>query len=432
MGCNPLSNPYYIDACGIQSEQTLTVYNYFYSNAILTASAFIVPTCNSTISFKVSGLAKTYPGLYIWNPTYGYFKIVNYNYATCTLTVLNECQTVNASPGFGVPSCTVFLVVDTPCCFNAIDYLNYPYVAVDFIVPSEGNCTTIKLTNVHGLILGQFVDIAGGRYYLQEVTNSTDIVICNLGEGGIPGSVVYAKNAQGEYITPVTIYVQEICDRDAVSSGALNICESTTNAPVLAGSFIDFVPALIDVDTEEVAFMDPNDAYALSICSQDLSSAIEFFNEEESVFLASDTTLTLPTETITRSITVTLVNDTCHYLYMDVGVSVFMIAELDVDDGDYANFTLELDALAPSSSPSTSPSASPSSSPSSSVSHSPSSSPSSSPSESPSTSPSPSSSPSESPSASPSSSPSESPSASPSISPSSTPSSSPSTSPSAT
>lgn len=376
MGCNSLSNPYFIDVCGIQSEQTLTIYNYFYSNALLTANSFIVPVCNSPITIQVTGLAKTYPGMYLWNPVYGYFKIVNYNYSTCLLTILNECQTINAAPGFSVPSCTTFLVVDTPCCFDAIDYLNFPYVAVDFIVPSSGSCTTIKLTNVHGLVLGQFVDIAGGRYYLQQILNSTDIVICNLGEGGIPGSVVYATNAQGEYITPVTIYVQEICDRDPVTSGALNICSSSILAPILQGLFVGFVPALTDVDLETVEFVDPNDAYALSICSQDLSTGVEFFNSQSSVFLDANTTLTTPSETIEKSIDVVIDNDTCHTLYMDVGVSFLLIASIDADAGDYANCTVEFDALSPSTSPSATPSTSPSESPSTSPSESPSSSPS--------------------------------------------------------
>lgn len=426
MGCNSLANPFYVTACGIQSEQTLTIWDYFYSNTLLTAAEFVVPACNSNISFQVSGLAKTYPGMYIWNPLYGYFKIVSYNYSNCVLTIENECQTVNASPGFNVPACTKFIVVDTPCCFDAVNYLDYPYVAVDFVVPASGSCVTVKLTTVNGLILGQFVDIAGGRYYLQQVLNNTDVVICNLGEGGIPGSVVYAVNAQGEYINPVAVYFQEMCDRGPVLTGALNICSSTTDAPILEGNFLYEVPALIDTTTNEVAFMDANDAYALSICDQDLSAGIKFFNEESSVFLASDTTLTLPTETITRSITVTLVNDTCNYLYMLVGISAMMIAELDVNDGDYANFTFELDCLAPSTSPSASVSASPSTSPSAS----PSSTPSSSPSPSSSVSASPSTSPSSSVSASPSSSPSASVSASPSSSPSASPSSSPSVSPS--
>ena len=118
MGCNSIANPFFVDACGIQSEQNLTIYDYFYSNALITAGSFVIPSCNSTFTIRVSGLAKTAPNMYLWNPTYGYFKIVSYKYSTCELTLLNECQTVNASPGYSVPDCTVFLVVDTPCCFN--------------------------------------------------------------------------------------------------------------------------------------------------------------------------------------------------------------------------------------------------------------------------------------------------------------------------
>ena len=422
MGCNSLANPFYVTACGIQSHQEVTVFNYFYSGAVLTAESVLIPLCNKTFSVEVSGLAKTTPGQYLWNPLYGYFKIVNFNYSTDILTLENECHTTNAAAGFSIPACTVFMVVDTPCCFNVTDYFNYPYLEVDMVVPEDGDCTTIKLTNVHSIIVGQFVVIDGGTYLVSEVLNATDVVICNEGSGGIPGSVVYAKNYSQEYIVPVTVEQQEVCDRTPETTGALTICTSTIASSILGNGLVGSVPALTDTASNKVTMMTPNQAYAQSICSQDLSTAISNFIQEYTNTSAAGVVSNPAPHDDTAQVTVYIENDTCNYCYMDVVVeSDVKITAYPAASGEWANFSSVVEAEA-ASSPSASPSVSPSTSPSTS--------PSASPSATPSVSPSPSgSSPSASPSSSPSSSPS--PSATPSSSPSSSPSATPSTSPSA-
>jgi hypothetical protein len=116
MGCNTLSNPYYVSACGIQEPQTLNVYNYFFSSVLLTAEAWVVPACDEYATIKMGNLAVVPVGAYIWNSLYGFFKIISYNQETCVLTVQNECQFNNAAAGTAVPACTAFVL--TPCyCF---------------------------------------------------------------------------------------------------------------------------------------------------------------------------------------------------------------------------------------------------------------------------------------------------------------------------
>lgn len=72
------------------------------------ANAWNIPACDSEAVLSVPGLTTVLIGSYIWNPTYGWFKITAFDSVNFELTVLNECLDANAVPGTVVPALTVF------------------------------------------------------------------------------------------------------------------------------------------------------------------------------------------------------------------------------------------------------------------------------------------------------------------------------------
>lgn len=48
-------------------------------------------------------------GSYIWNPTYGWFRVTAFDSVNRQITVINECFASNEDPGTAVPSDTIFV-----------------------------------------------------------------------------------------------------------------------------------------------------------------------------------------------------------------------------------------------------------------------------------------------------------------------------------
>src|SRR4030067_2607388 len=68
-------------------------------SALIVNNAWNVPACGSSAVLSVPGLTVALLGSYIWNPTYGWFRITGFDSVNGQLTVLNECLTGNAAPG---------------------------------------------------------------------------------------------------------------------------------------------------------------------------------------------------------------------------------------------------------------------------------------------------------------------------------------------
>lgn len=113
--CTPATpTPYYkqANACE-QSHKHIVIQNQF-ALGVTIANSFNMPLCNETVRIVIPGLQLVVLGSYLWNPSYGYLKIISFDAGTESVIVENECQTGNAAPGTLIPACTVFSAVDTP------------------------------------------------------------------------------------------------------------------------------------------------------------------------------------------------------------------------------------------------------------------------------------------------------------------------------
>lgn len=262
--------PFYAQARAVQESHTLTVVQEQYVTGITIANTFNIPACSATAVLVVPGLQRIIIGSYLWNPNYGYLKVISFDPANSMVVVENTCVNGPVLVGTAVPSCTLFTVVDTPVpssTFTGPATL-YPFLAVDFTAPADGNCIDIQVTNVHGLSIGNVISINGGSYTISAVTGVSQITICNHGLGVTPGTTVPAKDSNGNYIQPIVLSDVNPCGNTAINAGDLLVCHGGLLSPLHA-----LYPGMSPVSTGngnevEMVTLDipPRDCTTLTAC----------------------------------------------------------------------------------------------------------------------------------------------------------------------
>ena len=180
--------------------------------------AFNMPACAGSANIKVSDATRFTRGTILYNENVGYLRITAI-VDSSTITVLNECLECNVkNAGESVDTSNVF-AIGIPTC-GAIGTTGVPagtpFLDLDFIVPDVGLCVNIKVTNVLGLNIGDIVSIAGFQYRVGAIPTTTQIEICNDGDGDAPGTAVYKdSNCDG------------ILDHPIVRLGGQNPCTAT-------------------------------------------------------------------------------------------------------------------------------------------------------------------------------------------------------------
>lgn len=112
-GCST-STPYYANPQSCQESHKQVLIQNQYVTGVTTSSSFVMPACQAEAVAIFPGLQLINIGVYLWNPTYGYLKVTEFDYQNSSIRLLNECQIGNIAAGTVIPSCTVFTVVDTP------------------------------------------------------------------------------------------------------------------------------------------------------------------------------------------------------------------------------------------------------------------------------------------------------------------------------
>lgn len=244
--------PYYNSAAAVQESHCQTIVQAQYITAIKTSNSFNIPACAATAVVTFPGLATIQVGSYIWNATYGYFEVMSFDYASGQVTIKNLCAAGYASPGTAVPACAPFTVVD-PTDFASGATQTGVFVASSFVAVGVGNCISIQVTNIVGLMVGGNVQIGSGIYRISDIVSPTIITICNDGDGAVAGTVVPATDASGLYITPITPISTNACTNTASLTGALLICHNNVQSP-LDATMVGQIPVVVNATTNEVEF----------------------------------------------------------------------------------------------------------------------------------------------------------------------------------
>jgi hypothetical protein len=77
--------------------------------ALVISNAWNVPACSASAVLSVPGLETLLVGSYLWNPTYGWFRVTAFDSVNFQITVYNECFAANAAAGTVVPAGTQFV-----------------------------------------------------------------------------------------------------------------------------------------------------------------------------------------------------------------------------------------------------------------------------------------------------------------------------------
>lgn len=95
--------------CGCRSTCQEDVECEQVCSALIVSNSWNIPSCGNAAVLLVPDLAVALVGSYIWNPTYGFFRISMFDSINHQLTVVNECTDGNADAGDVVPADTTFI-----------------------------------------------------------------------------------------------------------------------------------------------------------------------------------------------------------------------------------------------------------------------------------------------------------------------------------
>lgn len=247
----PTPTPYYACAPACPESHMQKVIIQSFSADIKIQDSWNVPVCNGSAIINSISLRAVVVGSYIWNPAYGYFQITAFNSGTGQITVLNNCNAGNASPGTNIPACTEFTVTVPPCdCADSSQIC----VAIDFTAPANGDCIDITLTATQGIQVSFLVQIGSGQYRVSAIKPNDIITICNDGAGIAPGTPVIAKNSAGQYQYCLQIIESNPCEADTITEGVLIVCDGSDLLKPLTGAVANTVLTLVNPVTGDAEY----------------------------------------------------------------------------------------------------------------------------------------------------------------------------------
>lgn len=234
-GCGP--SPYYTNVSTCPEDNRLIINNVTFAANLKSGSSFNMPACGQNAYIKFPGLIDIALNSKIWAFGVGFLTVVAFDPDSQTVTALNDCETTcgtQATPGTLVAICTNFVPTVPPCPNSGGGGSSsiYPYLAAQFTAQANSVCIPITVTNTNGLSAGKLIQVSGGTYLLQTITDGTHITICNQGQGVTPGTVVNAVDSGGNYITPIILVDSNPCTNTVVTAGKPLVCHNNSQAPL--------------------------------------------------------------------------------------------------------------------------------------------------------------------------------------------------------
>lgn len=157
--------------------------------ALVVSNSWNVPACGAEAVLSIPGLTTVLIGSYIYNPTYGRFKITAFDSVNQQVTVLNECLPGNAAPGSVVPALTTFIFSAPPSSGDATSIGSWN-------IPACDNTATIDTAGLTNVVAGSYLwNPTYGYFQVVSFDSSTgEIVVLNecFAENAAPLTVVPA------------------------------------------------------------------------------------------------------------------------------------------------------------------------------------------------------------------------------------------------
>lgn len=193
-------------------------FNSLVKNGVKIIKEFTVPACGVTTPMYVDSFAYFPVGAYIFHGLTSYLKVVDQRPSENVLMVKNECSLTSETVGQLVPVCSVFSIIpEVPSSGQGTG--GQKFLGQDFIVPAVDECESAYVVpNVTGIQVNDTVQFAAGTYTVSQIVSANVIRICNNGYGGVPGSVVYALDANNTFQHPITVVEENPCNTTPVTA----------------------------------------------------------------------------------------------------------------------------------------------------------------------------------------------------------------------
>lgn len=117
---------------------------------LLVSNSWNVPACGSSAILAVDGLTSVLVGAYVFNPTYGYFRITGFNSLNGQITVINECIEGNATPGTTVSADTTFIFSGPPST-AAVSIID------SFVMPACSGSVVVEVSGRPSVVIGAYI-----------------------------------------------------------------------------------------------------------------------------------------------------------------------------------------------------------------------------------------------------------------------------------
>lgn len=236
-GCN--SNYLNTCTCGCAPTNCSSV-----CGALTVSNSWNIPACGANATLTVKKLKNLQLNSFLWNPSYGYFKITSFNAVTGEVVIENTCVEGNSSPGTIVPACTNFIVTDTPFAAQ-LTFGN----SVAFIMPACGDTVVVETNGVPNVVIGSYVwNPTAGFLEVTAYNSSTfDLTLqnnCNAGNVA-PGATVVAESSF--FLTPPPAAGEDTTWTPGVTgSGAMTISALVINQATYweVGNLVFFILGL--------------------------------------------------------------------------------------------------------------------------------------------------------------------------------------------
>lgn len=254
ISCGTPPQPYYVDPKNSVTQDHAAIFrDTQFAAGIKIKEEFVVPALGEDVSVCADNLINLVVGSYIWNPAYGYLQIAHWDSCNKKIGLLNESISGAMLPGAVVSAGTLFAVTARPCCADQDNFQFLPFLAENYVIPGVGDAVTLAVTSTYGLIVGTNVRIGSNIYYLDQINSSLEIIVTNNGAGGTPGTLVDARDVNGDLQYLITSAVVSACTSSGVSTVKLLGCDGANQA-VLEGEWAGQVPVLQDPNTEEAQY----------------------------------------------------------------------------------------------------------------------------------------------------------------------------------
>jgi len=254
ISCGTPPQPYYVDENNSLTQDHAAIFrDTQFAAGIYLAKEFVVPAIDTDIQIQTKNLINIVVGSYLWSPAYGYLKIVHWDECTGKLGLLNEDISGAAIPGTVVSEGSLWAVAARPCCADQDTFSLFPFLAEDYVIPAVSGAVTLAVTSTFGLIQGSTVRIGSNVYFLSQINSSLEVIVTNQGAGGVPGTIVSARDINGELQYLITQAVTSACSSTGVDTVKLIGCDGI-NERVLTGEYATQVPVLQSSITSEVSF----------------------------------------------------------------------------------------------------------------------------------------------------------------------------------